>query len=371
MKKILIAPNNFKESITAVEAARAIQKGLLVNNGETEIVCLPLSDGGEGFVDALISATGRDKINCPVLDPLGRKINSYYGSIDNETAIIEMALASGLELIAEHEKNPWLTTSYGTGELIKDAIRRGFKHIILGIGGSATNDVGMGLLEALGVQFYDDRDELLTERGAKMLSKVKSIDLNSFYEYIGDTHFTVACDVTNPLLGEHGATYVYGSQKGAGTAMLADLEAGVGHFSKVSNEVTGENKVRCEGAGAAGGIGYALMTYMKAAMKPGFDIVAEYTDLEAKVKQADLIITGEGKIDCQTAQGKVIARLAWMAQMYNKPLVAIGGMVDLNRPIPGIKSYYSIVADASDKEDAMKNASRYLNLIGQKIHSHF
>lgn len=365
--KILIAPNNYKESISAEAAARSLEKGLLSINPSLETTCLPLSDGGEGFTKALVNATDGEIIPCQAYDPLGRVIDTYYGSIPGKIAVIEMALASGIELLVESERNPWLTSTFGTGQLIKDALSKGFCRIVIGLGGSATNDVGMGMIQALGGAFYHDNGSELGY-GGRYLGEVQRVELGAFRRHIRSADFTVACDVTNPLLGERGATYVYGPQKGADLEMLDHLEAGARHFSEKVNEALQVNHTNSPGAGAAGGMGYALLTFMGAKFKPGYDIVAEYTGLARKAKEADLIVTGEGKIDDQTLQGKVISRLGAMAREYGKRMVAVGGVIEsIDLASAGIDRSYAIIDQAKHKEDAMKNASDYLQNIGQEI----
>ncbi len=366
--KVLIAPNNYKESISAEEAALAIEAGLLTADPTVETTRLPLSDGGEGFVKALVNATQGDIIPCKASDPLGRDVTSFYGGISRQTAVIEMALASGLELLKEDEKDPWIATTYGTGVLIGDALDKGFRNIIVGIGGSATNDAGMGMIQALGGKFYSENGEELGH-GARFLGRVDHTDLSAFRKKIGSATFTVACDVTNPLLGGSGATRVYGPQKGADQEMLDRLEAGIRHFSGKVNETFGTDYTDHPGAGAAGGMGYALLTFMGARLQPGYDIVAEYTDLEHKVITTDLIITGEGKIDDQTLQGKVISRLGATALSHAKPVVAIGGIIDpsVDLKSAGILRSFSIMDRAADKEDAMQNAGDHLRMIGADV----
>ncbi|MEM6361220.1 MAG: glycerate kinase [Bacteroidota bacterium] len=365
--KILIAPNNFKESISASGAAAAIDSGIRSTFSAADTFCLPLSDGGEGFVDALVNATSGTKINCRALDPLGRTISGYYGQIDKKTAVIEMALVSGLERLKENEKNPWLTTTYGTGQLVKDAIEKGFNRIIMGIGGSATNDAGMGMLQALGVEFYTQSGDLITGSGAQYLPEVDCIDPDGLEKSIKGISFVVACDVTNPLFGQQGATYVYGPQKGADPDLLSTLENSVLHFHQKSMKQLKIDKSGRPGAGAAGGIGYAMMAYLNAEMQPGFDLVAKHTFLEEKVKWADLIITGEGKIDDQTIRGKVISRLANLTRKHSKRLLVFGGMVENTVVIDGVERYFSILEDAKDETDSMKNAARYLSKMAAEL----
>lgn len=365
--KVLIAPNNFKESIDAAKAAKSIEKGLKNAISKIDTTCLPLSDGGEGFVKAMVNSLHGERINCKVEDPLGRQIDSYFGSLSENTAVIEMALASGLELISESEKHPLNTSSYGTGELIKEAIHRGFKNILIGIGGSATNDGGMGMLQALGVKFYDTQNRLIKERGAHALIEVKRINLTDLIKLIECCTFTVACDVTNPLLGTYGATYVYGTQKGASAADLEKLESYMTHFAHATNKAVNKDLTNSDGAGAAGGMGFGLMSYLNADLKPGFNIVADNVQLLKHINDSDLVITGEGKIDKQTSQGKVISRLAELCQNSKVPLVAIGGLIESEIEINGVSECYEISKRASSPHDSMVNAGKYLEEIGYEI----
>ncbi len=251
--KVLIAPNNFKESIDAYEAAKAIERGLLAASKGHDVTCLPLSDGGEGFVKAMVNALKGKLRYCQVSDPLGREIESYYGHLSDRTAVIEMALASGLELLNESEKNPLITTSYGTGELIKQAIDQGYKHIIVGLGGSATNDGGTGMLQALGVKFYDSANRLINYLGGNEMNSIKRIETDELKDNILGVSFTIACDVTNPLLSVQVATYIYGPQKGANQQMLKTLEKGMYNFANTTQKTLKIDYRDKPGSGAAGG----------------------------------------------------------------------------------------------------------------------
>ncbi|MEM9858972.1 MAG: glycerate kinase [Bacteroidota bacterium] len=364
---VLIAPNNFKESISAANAAKCIESGIRSITKEINTVCLPLSDGGEGFVDALINAAGGSRVNCVVQDPLGRDIETHYGVINEDTAVIEMALASGLERLRDKEKDPWVTTSFGTGQLIYEAIEKGFRNILIGIGGSATNDTGLGMLQAMGVDFFDVNGMPVSYGGAQALSKVHRIDTSRLDELINEVSFTVACDVINPLFGTNGATYVYGGQKGADQKRLDMIEAGVCHFHHKTVEIRQLDFSQNHGAGAAGGIGYALMAYLRAKMRSGFDIVAQVVSLEEQVKRADVILTGEGKIDAQTLHGKVVFRLAKLAFKNSKSLIVIGGVLDESVVLEGVKNYFSISQRAKNLKDSMENVEKHLFDIGIEI----
>ena len=336
---------------------------------------LPLSDGGEGFVKSLVSAKNGAIVTIDVEDPFRRQIESYYGLInEGQTAVIEMALASGLELIKEEEKNPWKATTYGTGQLISDAIDKGCKQILIGLGGSATNDGGVGVLQALGGKALDS-EKRNVEPGANTLSEITCFDLSELRSKTEAVEFIAACDVTNPLLGLDGASAIYGPQKGADDQMVSLLDDNLAHLDGLVQKELSLKNAHLPGAGAAGGLGYGLVTFLGAELKSGFDIVSEATGLEEKVKWADLIITGEGKIDHQTLQGKTIHRLAKLAKVYQKKLIAIGGAVDLSITDhfknEGISESFALIDYASDLKDAMENPGKYLSIIAEQIGKHY
>lgn len=369
-KRILIAPANYKGSISPEDAALSILKGINDVSKNAEASILPLSDGGEGFMKSLVSAVGGKVIKAEVVGPLHDKVMSYFGMLDKNTAVVEMALASGLELITEQERDPWNATTYGTGELILEAIRNGASKIIVGLGGSATNDGGLGMIQALGAKAINHEGNAVP-MGALGLEQVERLDLTQLDNNIKGVTFIAACDVTNPLLGENGASAVYGPQKGADEVLVNRLDGALSHFNHVIEKKLERYNAKLFGVGAAGGLGYGLVTFMNAELRSGFDIVAELTDLENKVEWADLIITGEGKIDDQTLQGKTVYRLAALAQKYRKRLVAFGGAVDYDLAKEfnhiGIGQLHAIIDLAEDVEDAMKNASHYLTKMAQTI----
>lgn len=368
--KILIAPDSFKENLSAKEVAQAIERGIkrVDENIQTSIV--PMADGGEGTVESLVEATDGQIINVKVKDPLMRDIDSYYGVLgDRKTAVIEMAATSGLALLEKDERNPMDTTSFGTGQLIKYAIEEGYKDIIIGIGGSATNDGGAGMLMALGAKLLDANGEDIG-LGAKGLGKLKSIDLYNFHEDIKDCNFVVACDVDNPLVGKRGASYVFGPQKGADEHMVKILDANLENFGKVVEDTLGISLLQYPGAGAAGGMGAALLAFLDAELERGIDIVIEATQLERKIMDSNLVITGEGKIDGQTQFGKTPYGIATLAKKYNKPVIAIAGGIGEDASVlyeKGIDSIFSIVNKPMTLEEAMVHGESLLEDTAERI----
>lgn len=368
--KILIAPDSFKENLSAKEVAQAIERGIkrVDENIQTSIV--PMADGGEGTVESLVEATDGQIINVKVKDPLMRDIDSYYGVLgDRKTAVIEMAAASGLALLEKDERNPMDTTSFGTGQLIKYAIEEGYKDIIIGIGGSATNDGGAGMLMALGAKLLDANGEDIG-LGAKGLGKLKSIDLYNFHEDIKDCNFVVACDVDNPLVGKRGASYVFGPQKGADEHMVKILDAKLENFGKVVEDTLEISLLQYPGAGAAGGMGAALLAFLDAELERGIDIVIEATQLERKIMDSNLVITGEGKIDGQTQFGKTPYGIATLAKKYNKPVIAIAGGIGEDASVlyeKGIDSIFSIVNKPMTLEEAMVHGESLLEDTAERI----
>ncbi|MEL7002599.1 MAG: glycerate kinase [Bacteroidota bacterium] len=370
IRTILIAPANFKGSISPEAAAESIAKGITSVGKNFKTIQLPLSDGGEGFVKSLAGAGNGEIIEVEVTGPLYKKVPGCYGRLKNNTAVVEMALASGLELIKENEKDPWNATTYGTGELILHAINNGAKKVIVGLGGSATNDGGLGMIQALGAKVLDNKGQPVLS-GAKGLENVWEFDLSQLERNIEGVEIVAACDVTNPLLGPEGASSIYGPQKGADDAMIEKLEYGLTKFNETVEKQLRLYKAETPGVGAAGGLGFALVVFLRASLRPGFDIVSQVTNLEDEVRRADLIITGEGKIDDQTLQGKTIHRLAQLAKKYEKKLLAIGGVVDLQYRDKfyqsGISDFYAIVDYANGTRDSIENASDYLRVIGKEI----
>ena len=328
MTKIIIAPDSFKGSLTALEVAEAIEDGIKEALPSAETVKLPMADGGEGTVECLVNATGGKILKKTVIGPLGEPVEASYGILgDGTTAVIEMAEASGLTLVPQDKRNPMITTTYGTGELIKAALCNGCNKIIIGIGGSATNDGGVGMAQALGVKFLD-KDGREIGFGGGELKKIEKIDITGLDKRIKNTEILVASDVKNPLCGPNGASYVYGPQKGATPEMVKELDEGLAHLAEIIKRDLGKDIKDIPGAGAAGGLGAGLIAFLDAKIKPGIELIMEALRFEEKVKDATLVITGEGKIDRQTVYGKVPVGVAKVSKKYNIPVLAIGAVVE-------------------------------------------
>jgi glycerate kinase len=368
--KILIAPDSFKESLSAFEVANSIEKGILKFKPDIECIKIPLADGGEGTVDAILNASGGKRISVKVMDPLMREIVSFLGILpDNETAVIEMAAASGLELLSPEERNPFHTTSYGTGQLIKAALDHGCRKIYIGIGGSATNDGGAGMAMALGAGLLNAiGDDIMM--GGGFLSDLHSIDLSEFDKRIMDCEMIVLSDVQNPLCGENGASYIYGTQKGADPEMISQLDSNLRHFGNILESVYGKRIIDVAGAGAAGGLGAGLMGFCNAKLKPGFDTISKIVQLEKAIEASDLVITGEGKLDYQTKFGKVPFGVAQMAKKMKKPVIGIAGKLGKDYKELynfGFQKIYSISEGIESLEYSIANAESLLINASEKI----
>jgi len=328
--KLVIAPDSFKGSMSAIEAAQAMEDGIKRVFADSEIIKIPLADGGEGTVDAMIAATGGRKVAVVVEDPLGRQINSFLGVLgDGKTAVVEMAAASGLPLLKPEEKNPYITSTYGTGQLIKAALDLGCREIIVGIGGSATNDGGAGMAEALGAVFLDAGGNRLP-RGGRNLQKLSRIDTSQMDPRIKETRVTAACDVDNPLCGVCGASAVYGPQKGATNEMIQELDAALANFAGVIKNQLGLDVAEIPGAGAAGGLGAGLMAFLNGTLRPGIQLVLSAVGFEKHLQGASAVLTGEGRIDEQTAYGKAPIGVAQAAKKYQLPVLAFCGVLGGN-----------------------------------------
>ena len=344
---IIVAPDSFKGSLTALQVAEAIAKGIRRVLFSANIISVPMADGGEGTVQAFMQTSGGSLQSCNVLGPLCKPRVAEYGILGNRsTVVIEMAAASGLPLIPKHQRDPFRTTTFGTGQLIKDALDRGYRDFIIGIGGSATVDGGAGMAQALGVQFYDEQDCLISDpMHNASIGHCHRINLHQLHPALPQSRFTAACDVDNPLLGPRGAVYTYAVQKGAKTRQLPILEHNLQHFFGLV-ENTCQTKVRhLPGSGAAGGLGAGLRAFLHAGMRSGIDLLLETVHFRAFCQEADLIITGEGRIDHQTHQGKVISGLLDRARQFEVPIIAIAGQI-VGHPqelhLDGISGMYAI-----------------------------
>ncbi|MEH7334615.1 glycerate kinase [Neobacillus drentensis] len=373
--KIVIAPDSYKGSLSAVEVARSIEKGIQNAFPDAHTLCLPVADGGEGTLDTLVAATDGQKISVLVTGPLGQKVEAEYGILgDRKTCVIEMAKASGIPLISREELNPLQATTFGTGELIKQALDDGFTSFILALGGSATNDGGAGMLQALGLSLLDEQGNQISTGGAE-LAKIRSIDLSEFDKRISNCQFLIASDVENPLIGPLGASHVFGPQKGATPEMVRILDVCLTQWADEVEKVTGVHLHDLPGAGAAGGIGGAFQAFFPCRMKRGIDVVIEYTGLQDALIGADLVITGEGQVDFQTASGKTPMGVAQAALLNNIPTVILAGSVGKGIDVLyqyGIVSVHSIINKPMELKEAMETAGELLeNAAEQVIRSFF
>lgn len=322
---ILVAPDSYKGSLSATNVANAIAKGIQKVFPEAHVSKVPIADGGEGTVEALVTATNGQFVYNEVAGPFSETVKARWGILgDGKTAVIEMAEASGLMLIPREKRNPCFTTTYGTGQLIKAALDKGLRKFIIGIGGSGTNDGGAGLAQALGVKLLDAHDKELS-RGGAALGKLAGINIENLDKRLQQSEIIVACDVDNPLCGANGAAVVFGPQKGATTAMVAQLDLALDNYQKIASKVTGKNVACVSGAGAAGGMGAGLMFFTKAKLQPGVEIVLNASGLEEKMKTADIVITGEGCTDFQTVFGKAPVGIAKLAKKFAVPVVCLSG----------------------------------------------
>lgn len=368
--KIVIAPDSFKESLTAAEVAAAIEAGFRQVFPATEYIRVPVADGGEGTLQSLVDATEGRFIEKTVTGPLGQPVNACFGILgDGKTAVIEMARASGLELVTAEERNPLLTTTFGTGELISAALDSGAEKIIVGIGGSATNDGGAGMMQALGVSLLDAKGNELPQGGAA-LGELSRIDTSAMDSRLATVEFVAACDVDNPLTGSNGASAIFGPQKGASSAMVKQLDSCLVHYANVIERDLSVHVDTVPGAGAAGGMGAALLAFMKASLKPGIDIVMDAVSLEQQVQGAQLVVTGEGRIDGQTAQGKTPVGVARIAKAQGIPVVALAGAVGHGVEAvyeQGIDALFPVVHGAVELKEAFAKGSDNLTRAARNL----
>ncbi|XFA98724.1 glycerate kinase [Candidatus Izemoplasma sp. B36] len=360
---ILIAVDSFKGSLSSKEISNVIEKSILDTLPNSKIKKIPIADGGEGTIESLIEGLNGKIIHKKVHGPLMEDVNGYYGILpESKTAIIEMAICSGLPLVPSKLRNPLSTTTYGVGELILDALDKGCNEFIVGIGGSATNDAGIGMCSALGFRFLDEFNNELSPIGENLI-KVHHIDISEVDSRIKNTKFLIACDVDNPLFGKLGAAYTYGPQKGANPSQVKALDNGLKHFSRIVKNILNIDKANLPGAGAAGGLGYGFSVFLNGELKPGIDIVFEKINFNENLKDIDLIITGEGKIDFQSLMGKAISGVAKAAKAKNIPVIAIGGCVtnDAYKLYDyGITSIFSITNKPMSIEEAMDSENTKL-----------
>lgn len=354
--KVVIAIDSLKGSLSSMEAGTAIKDGILAAKPDAEVIVKPLADGGEGTTDALIEGMNGERIDLTVTGPMHTPVDAYYGYLkDTNTAVMEMASAAGITLVPDSEKNPLLATSYGVGEMINDAIQRGCRNFIIGIGGSVTNDGGIGMLKALGVRFLDENGKDAGE-GGQALAKVARIDVSGMNPLLKECHIQVACDVNNPLCGENGSTYVYGPQKGVTEDMKKTLDEAMAHFARVTSETLENDYMNTPGAGAAGGLGYAFLAYTGAALTPGIELILDAVGLEEELSGADVVVTGEGRLDFQTAMGKAPVGVARLAKKYNAKVIAFAGSVTKEATAcnkEGIDAFFPILRSVCTLAEAM------------------
>lgn len=362
--KVVISIDSFKGSMTSMEAGYAVRDGILKANKEAQIIVKPLADGGEGTTEALTEGLGGKKITINVTGPMKNIVKATYGILsDNKTAIMEMAQAAGITLIP-NEKNPLEATTYGVGKMIKNAIEKGCRKFIIGIGGSATNDGGIGMLQALGVEFLDSSDKKVGE-GAKALEKIANISLKNMLPELKQCEFQIACDVNNPLCGTNGATYIYGPQKGVTEELLTIIESGMINYADVTKKVLKKDLSNVAGTGAAGGLGFAFLSFLNAKLIPGIELVLDTINLEESIANADIVVTGEGRMDAQTAMGKAPIGVAKRAKKYNCKVIAFAGSVTQDATKcneAGIDAFFPIVRGITTLEEAMENKTAKQNL---------
>ncbi|WP_342462118.1 glycerate kinase [Bacillus sp. FSL R5-0286] len=368
--KIVIAPDSFKESLSAYETACAIERGFRSILPHAKYMKIPMADGGEGTVQSLVDATGGTIVQQVVTGPLGKPVDAFFGMLgDGQTAVIEMAAASGLHLVPPEKRNPLFTTSRGTGELMLSALDKGAKHLIIGLGGSATNDGGVGMMQGLGASFLDKAGRDLTPGGGS-LNQLASIDLSRLDPRLQSVRLEVACDVDNPLTGERGASAVFGPQKGADTEMVQLLDKNLSHFAQVAKQHLHVSFGDAAGAGAAGGLGASLLGFLQADLQKGIDIVLKAVHFADVLKDADLVITGEGRIDQQTIYGKTPIGVAKAAKQYGLPVIGIAGSLSKDSAVVhdhGIDALFSIVPGVTTLAEAMHDASVHVERTARNI----
>ncbi|MDD3222644.1 MAG: glycerate kinase [Lachnospiraceae bacterium] len=364
--KVVIAIDSLKGSLTSLEAGDAIRQGILKVMKDAEVIVRPLADGGEGTVEALTLGMNGHLESVEVTGPLGKKVNCAYGILgDNKTAIVEMSGAAGITLVEESERNPLITTTYGVGEVICDAIKKGCRHFIVGLGGSATNDGGIGMLQALGYGILD-KDGNQVCFGANGLKEIESLSDENVIPELKECDFRIACDVTNPLCGEQGSSAIYGPQKGATPTMIMQMDKWLAYYAALSREKYSKANPNQAGVGAAGGMGFAFLTYTNAVLESGIQIVLDETKLEEFVQDADIVVTGEGRLDGQTVMGKAPIGVADIAKKFDKKVIAFSGAVTEDAVAcneHGIDAFFPILRSVGTLQDAMDSENARNNMI--------
>ncbi|MCL1948121.1 MAG: glycerate kinase [Turicibacter sp.] len=355
--KVVIAIDSLKGSLSSVEAGNAIKEGILRVNKEASVTIIPLADGGEGTVEALVEGMNGEMQTLTVTGPLSENVEAHYGILPNsQTAIIEMAQAAGLPLVPSELRNPLNTTTYGVGEIIKEAIQKGCRHFVVGIGGSATNDAGVGMLQALGFEFLDASGQLVG-RGGRVLNEIAQVKTDGKLKELDECTFKIACDVTNPLFGLNGAAHIYGPQKGATPEIVAELDRGLVNFSEVVKKDLNLDLAHVPGVGAAGGLGYAFKAFLNGELESGIDIIIKETNLESHLTDADFVITGEGRLDQQTAMGKAPIGVTKLANKHGIKVIALAGSLSDDAHHcndAGMSAFFSIQKSPIPLTEAMK-----------------
>lgn len=363
--RVVIAIDSFKGSLTSAQAGEAVKTAIVRQGNGDEVVVRPLADGGEGTVEALSVGLGGRMVTVSVTGPLMKSVEAAYAILeDNTTAVVEMAAAAGITLVSAEERNPLNTTTYGVGEIIRDAIIKGCRRFIVGIGGSATNDGGTGMLSALGFEFLD-KDRNPISLGAKGLEELRYIDTQKVLPELKECTFRIACDVENPLCGDKGCSAVFAPQKGATPAMIADMDMWLNHYADIAQMVSDKADRNHPGVGAAGGLGFAFLSFTNAVLESGVNIILDETKLEEYVKTADIVVTGEGRLDSQTVMGKAPIGVAKLAKKYGKMVIAFSGCVTEDAEVcneHGIDAYFPIVRGVTALEQALDTNNAYRNL---------
>ena len=367
--KIVVAIDSFKGSLSSLQAGNAVKTAILRLDPSANVIVRPLADGGEGTVDAL--SEGGELVTVTVCDPLSRPIDAKYCLLPSGTAVMEMAAAAGITLLQDRERNPMETTTYGVGQMIAHAIARGARKFIVGIGGSATNDGGVGMLTALGYEFLDKNGAPIP-LGGKGLRDLYEIRTENALPALKECEFRIACDVKNPLCGEEGCSAVYGAQKGATPQMIRDLDAWLHHYARLSKAISPTADEHHAGAGAAGGLGFAVLAFLNATLKSGIDIVLEEISLEKDIQSADIVVTGEGRLDGQTVMGKAPIGVAKLAKKYGKKVIAFSGCVADGAEAcneHGIDAFFPILRNISTLDEALawENATKNLTATAYQV----
>ena len=361
---VVIAIDSFKGSLSSLQAGSAVKDAVLKADSDSTVTIIPLADGGEGTVDALSHCLAGEIIEIYVTGPLGESVKAQYLLREDKTAVIEMAQASGLTLVPEEKRNPLYTTTYGVGEIIKDAINHGTRNFIVGIGGSATNDGGIGMLQALGFGFTDVKGSTIPY-SAIGLSELAEISTDNVIPELKNCKFRIACDVTNPLCGENGCSKIFAPQKGATPEMIHDMDLWLRNYSNLCKKKFPETNPDFPGSGAAGGLGFAFLTFTDSVLESGFKIISDITNLEENIKKSDIVVTGEGRLDSQTVMGKAPIGVAKLGKKYNKKVIAFSGVASQDADVcneHGIDAFFPILREITTTEKAMETEYAYKNL---------